>query len=341
MNKKILTAILKIAISVAIVAYLVWDASRTKNGVNVFEKLVDPDQPKHWGALVAALAVFATANTLTFVRWWVLVRALGVPARMGDTVRIGFWGFLSNLSPLGTIGGDTVKAVMLGREHPGKQATVVASVIVDRIIGLYILFVVATAAILLTGFQRSGIEEINTVCNLVFLVTGVATAGIAAVMALDAVAGHWIRLLNHVPRVGPPIAHLLEDIRLYRHRLPTLLAASLMTVVVHCCSSISYYLVARGLPGEVPPLGIFFAIVPLSISGGVIPLPMGPMEAIIEFFYTHLSMCPGIVKGQGLLLALVARLSGIIFAFSGVLLFIRGRREFEEAVHAELAEAET
>ena len=59
-----------------------------------------------------------------------------------------------NLAPLGVVGGDLVKAVMLGREQRNKQASVVASVIVDRVIGLYVLFVVATAAILATGFWR-------------------------------------------------------------------------------------------------------------------------------------------------------------------------------------------
>ena len=55
--------------------------------------------------LAAALAVFATGIVLTFVRWWVLVRALGVPARLGDTIHIGFWGYLFNLAPLGVVGG--------------------------------------------------------------------------------------------------------------------------------------------------------------------------------------------------------------------------------------------
>jgi glycosyltransferase 2 family protein len=343
-NRKILTTVLKIAISLGIVAYLVWQASKpNKEGINVFENLVvQRDYLRdHWWALAAGLAVFAAANTLVFVRWWVLARALGVQARLGDTIRIGFWGFLSNLSPVGVVGGDLVKMFLLGREQPQKKASVVASVIVDRVVGLYILFVVATAAILVTDFQHCGNADIAHVCDLVFLVTGIATTGIIAVMVLDAAARHWISLLHRVPRVGTPLAHLLEDVRLYRRRLPALLAAALITACVHCLSSVSYYLIACGLPGEKPPLGIHFVIVPLSISAGVIPFPMGPLEFVLEFFYTHLPMCPSIVTGQGLLVALVNRLNGIIFALSGVLIFIRGRRELAEAMHAGKAESVT
>ena len=69
------------------------------------------------------------------------------------------------------MGGKVVKAVMLGRERQNKQASVVASVIVDRVIGLYVLFVVATAAILATGFWPAEIDNIDHICKLVFLVT--------------------------------------------------------------------------------------------------------------------------------------------------------------------------
>ena len=105
--------------------------------------------------------------------------------------------------------------------------------------------------------------------------------------------------------------------------MAALLAAALITVGVHVCSSIAFYLIARGLPGEAPPLGIHFVIVPLSISSGVVPLPMGPLEFVLEFFYTHLPMCGSIAKGQGLLVALVNRLNSILMALVGVLLYLR------------------
>ena len=71
---------------------------------------------------------------------------------MKDALRIGFLGFLFNLAPLGIVAGDLLKAVMLARENPGHRAKSAASVIMDRVVGLYVLFVVASAGILLTGF---------------------------------------------------------------------------------------------------------------------------------------------------------------------------------------------
>ncbi len=337
MNRKILTAILKIAVSVGIVTNLVWNACKPNaDGVNVFDKL--RHEPKHWAMLAAAFVVFTAGIMCTFVRWRVLVRALGVPARLRDTIRVGFWGFLFNLAPLGVVTGDLVKAVMLAREQRNKQAGVVASVIVDRVIGLYMIFLVATVAILATGYWRYQIENIDRICFVVFAITACATAGILAVLALNAATSQLLRLLHRIPRVGAPIAHVLEDLRLYRHRLGALFTASLITVVVHSCSSISFYLIARGLPGQIPPLDMHFVIVPLSISLGAIPLPMGPMEYGLNFFYMHLPMCEAIVEGQGLLVVLVGRLNGIILALLGVLLNLGHRRELAEAIHAGEAE---
>ena len=123
------------------------------------------------------------AVLLTFVRWWYLVRALDVPCRFPDAIRISFWGYLFNLAPLGIVGGDLVKAVMLGHEHPQHRAKAVASVLVDRVIGLYVLFLVATAAILLTGFWRDRPEPtIQWICRLTFIMTVVSTVGLGVVM---------------------------------------------------------------------------------------------------------------------------------------------------------------
>ena len=209
MTKKVLSAAAKIGISLAIVAYLVWNAAQSKDneGVNVFDNLVN--QPKDWTLLALAWLVLATGIVLTFVRWWILVRALGTPCRLRDAVRIGFWGYLFNLAPLGVVGGDLVKAVMLARAHRQKQPEVVASVIVDRVIGLYVLFAFASVGILLTGFATTPDKNLRIVCRAVFVLTGVGTAGIASLWLPETIVGPIIRMIARIPRrpaAGEPIA---------------------------------------------------------------------------------------------------------------------------------------
>ena len=96
-DQEVLFAIAKVGVSLAIVAYLVWDAMRTKGGVNVFDNLVH--QPKSWDLLAAAWAVLTVGLMIVFVRWWVLLGAVGTPCRLREAVRAGFWGYLFNWPP--------------------------------------------------------------------------------------------------------------------------------------------------------------------------------------------------------------------------------------------------
>lgn len=187
--KKLLITLLKVGISAAIIGYLVYDATQSKEHGNVFVNL--RNQPKQWGPLAAAWACCTAAALLTFVRWWYLVRALDIPCLFRDAVRISFWGYLLNLAPLGGIvSGDLTKALMLDHEHPQHRAKALASVVVDRVIGLYILFIVASTAILLTQFWK--IPDMWWICTLTFIVTIAGTVGLGVVMGPDMTEGRVI-----------------------------------------------------------------------------------------------------------------------------------------------------
>ena len=75
------------------------------------------------------------ATIVTIVRWHFLVRAVDLPLRMRDTLRLGFLGYLYNFVLPGGVGGDFVKGGFLAREQPGRRTEAVLTVLVDRIVG--------------------------------------------------------------------------------------------------------------------------------------------------------------------------------------------------------------
>lgn len=325
---------LKVALSAAIIGYLVYDATQTESAEhgNVFSNLVH--QPKRWDVLAAAWACCAGAVLLTFIRWWHLVRALDVPLRFRDSIRISFWGYLFNLAPLGIVGGDLIKTVMLDREHPKQRAKALASVLADRVIGLYILFVVVTAAILLTGFWRIDNSDIRWICKLTFIITGAATVGLFVVLGPDATDGRVIRAIGRIRRVGPPLESLINAVRMYSSKPLALTLSSIMTIGVHCLFALGCFFIACGLPGDHLSMANHFVVVPLSSATGVLPLPMGPFEAVLEFFYMNVPSAPlHIVAGQGLLVALVYRFITLLIASLGIFYYLGNRRELTEAMH--------
>ncbi len=140
---------------------------------------------------------------------------------------------------------------MLGHEHPQHRAKALASVVVDRVVGLYLLFIVASSAILLTGFfWKYPSPDLQWICKLTFILTIVGTVGLAAVMGPEVVVGPVIRVCGRIPRVGHPLESLIHAVRMYRHLPVVMIVSSVMSVGVHCSFAIGYYLIACGLPGN-------------------------------------------------------------------------------------------
>lgn len=329
MKKAVITS-LKIGLSVAIIAWLVYKARTTvgPDGTNVFDQL--RSRPKDWGLLALAWVCCAMAVLLTMIRWWYLVRALDIPFRFRDALRIGFLGYLFNLAPLGIVGGDLLKAWMIATEHREHRAKAVASVVIDRMIGLYLLFIVATIAIVSTRFWLLNDQNgyILTICRMTFVLTILGAVFILALLIPGLTEGRLSKALGRLPRIGHTVESLIDAVRMYRRKPGVLLGASLMSIGVHSFFATGVYLIARGLFGDVLSLAQHFVVMPLSAVTGVLPLPLGPFEFVLEFFYTQVPTMGFIVPtGQGLVVALGYRLICILIAAIGYGYYLSSRRE--------------
>ena len=190
-------------------------------------------QPKIWGLLVAGFATLLSAIVITVVRWCYLVRALGIGFSLPDAMRIGFIGYLFNLAPMGIVTGDLLKAWILAREKPGNQAKALASVVVDRIIGLYVLFLVAAAGVFVTGFWDIPDPIVHRVCWAVLIVTFVSTLGIVLVLLPGFLEGPLVRGVTRLPKIGGAIEVFSMQSAIYRSKRLVLFLTSLMTIPVH------------------------------------------------------------------------------------------------------------
>lgn len=315
---------LKIAVSAAILGWVVYDVDKKNPGA-----LLDLLHPKNWSFLVAALFSCGTAILITLIRWHWLVRALEIPCTLSESVRIGFVGYLFNMAPMGIVGGDLLKGWMLAQHRVGLRTKAFASVVVDRIIGLYMLFVVATVAILATGFLRVPEPEIRWACRLMIWITGASTLGLALVFWPWLTDGPLAQWAESLPRVGPMLAKVIESMRMYRRRWDVLVVSCLLSAAVHSFFSLGLYLIGRGLFLNHHTLASLLVMSPVSATTGVIPLPMGPMEMVLEYFYLHSPAPAGeaMVAGQGLSVALAYRVITLIVAMVGVGYYLASRRE--------------
>jgi hypothetical protein len=226
------------------------------------------------GRLFALGFVFClVATVLTFVRWYLLVRALELPFTLRDAVRLGFLGLVFNMVIPGAVGGDVVKAAFLCREQT-KKTQAIASMLIDRVVGLLGLFSLASIAGIL-AWSTVG-PQVHRLIVLVWVVLAVGFAGLTTVFtpALFALVG---RLVAGRRYLGPILAELHVMASAYRKRMGTLAAGLIMSVGIHSLCVLGFYAVSRALFPHVSSLAQHFLMFPLVLFTTAVPLPFGAL----------------------------------------------------------------
>jgi hypothetical protein len=213
------------------------------------------------------------ALVLTFVRWFVLVRALGLPFRVRDAVRLGFIGNVFNLVIPGAVGGDVIKAAFLCREQVRKTQAI-ASMVIDRLLGLLGLFLLAG----ISGawaWPEAG-PEVRRLIAVVWMAVAVGVVGLA-VLFTPTLYLPLGRLVAGRRRLEALLAELVAMASAYRRRLAVVLGALAMAVGIHSLFVLSFDLVSRALFPRAPTLAQHFLLVPLTLFTTAVPLPFGAL----------------------------------------------------------------
>src|SRR5437879_1557023 len=93
-HKRLIVALLKYGLGLGLLAWVVyqnWHGS--DGGIGLADAL---QQPAHYGALVLAAVLLLAGVLLTFVRWYILVRAQDLPFTPADALRLGLVGYFFN-----------------------------------------------------------------------------------------------------------------------------------------------------------------------------------------------------------------------------------------------------
>ena len=203
-------AVAKISLAVAILGFLLVQVQRQAG----FSRLVS--EPKIWPLLAVGLLCTVGAITLTFVRWHVLLTALGLEFRLRDTLRLGALGFALNFVSLGSIGGDLFKAIFAAKDSPGRRTEAVATVVVDRLVGVSMMLLLATAASFLVDWSAAP-AAVRVLVETIRLATLGLIVGVALILVVPALSGEKIRgWVGAIPLLGPTAARLIATVATYR-----------------------------------------------------------------------------------------------------------------------------
>jgi len=298
------------------------------------------DQPKNWWMLAFAFSLALGAIVISFVRWFMLVRVVGIEFRLRDAFRLGFLGFLLNFVSVGAVGGDLFKAYFLAKENRGKRAQAVASVLVDRVVGLYALLIIATASFWLSNLAGQSLE-LAMLGRATYAITAVGGMFVIALVVPGFTKGKLTRFLSSIPKLGKIAAQMIAAVRMYRERWLSLIVSLVMSVAVQGLLATSVFLAANALFEDVPTLGQHLVAVPVSLVVAALPVSpagLGTFEIALEELYKLMS---GAAGPPGVTVALVFRLMTIGVAAVGVCYYIACRREVRQLLAEASSEAES
>jgi uncharacterized protein (TIRG00374 family) len=325
--KKSLALLIKISLTLMIFAFLFYQAHQN----DAFSKFWN--RPKNWGYLSLAFLANFVALSITIIRWQFLLNAIGVPLKWKEAFRIGYLSFLFNLAPVGIVTGDGIRFYMLFHQFPETRAKSFASIIMDRAVGLYIMFLIAVVAIFATGFYAySGAPGemvfITTIVRIMLILLGIATMAALLVLLPDLTRGTGAKLLDQCCGRIPKLKSVILAVQGYRNHKRALFIAGTMTIAVHVLFSLGIWLIALGFYGYAPTAAEHLVLHTVSNVTQLIPLAVGPYEMILDKMYTFFPIADHETyrQGYGLLIALGYRLISILLGGIGVLYYFFGLR---------------
>ncbi len=226
------------------------------------------------GPFSLGFLLYFTGLLLAFLRWCILARAAELKMPIFDAFRLGFIGNLFNLVIPGAVGGDVVKAAYFMREQKSRKTRAVASIALDRVIGLLGLFLLALVAGLLGWGRLDGPMR-----KLVMVVIGL-TFGVVVVLSI-AFSPALFQILHRRLQSKRKLANLLSELAVmgtaYRSRPAALAGALGLACVTHVLNVFSFYFVSRAMFDALPSISSHFLIVPLVLFSTAIPLPFGAL----------------------------------------------------------------
>lgn len=242
------------------------------------------------GLVLAGVASVFAGLALLAIRLRALVRVQALDLTGGRAFGLTMIGaFFGSVLP-GLVSGDAVKALYLCGDVAHTRTRMVAAVLVDRLIGLFSLFLLGSLA-LLVAVPAKLLPTGATVLYLAPVVVVAMAAGLALV--------GWPVLDPLIARLPSALGSMIAAIRQYLHRPRLLGIAVALSLANHALVIVTYLIGGLLLQDSLTPLR-HFVIDPLAMVMNVIPLTPGGIgitEGAFSFLFEQMDSPNGAAVG--------------------------------------------
>jgi glycosyltransferase 2 family protein len=337
--------LIKYGIGFGLLAYVItwyWNDNPETGAVGLKTLLQGPIA-FHW--LLVAAGLVATALTLQLFRWFILVRALDLPFTLRNAFRLGMVGVFYNTFLPGAVGGDLLKAYFIAKAHPERKTRAVATVLIDRAMGLFglILFVAGMGALAWSGGDPRIMAnpELQWLIKVMAAVAGGTVLGFLVLGLLpqrrvDRFAGR----LKWIPKIGGSLAEFWYAVWIYRQRPRVVVLGVGLSALSHFALVFAFHSASRVFPpdfeGQQATLAEHMVIAPIGFIVQAIPISPGGV-GVGEAAFAGLYKLSGRPGSRGVSARLSMRVVEWIIGLIGYIIYLRMKKELPvvEEVEAE------
>jgi len=316
-SKKIITTLLKILITVLVIAFIIhrlgWrDIVETVAQANVV-----------W--LIMALALFIISGVLGVVQWQILLRYKGIYLTFFRVFTLYFIGMFFSNFVFGIVAGDAVKVALI-KASKGSVKAGFAATLLDRFVGLWSLmgFAIAGSLILL---KRGLLGQGRLTTAAVSLAAAFVIFCVICVFLVSKRVQHFsFTILNALPVPGKDkIKEIVQEIIFEAHDRYIIIPIAVLSIFTQAMRICVHILCAESL-GLLTAANFqyFFIFVPILAIVMLVPLPFGVKEGLGGSLFLLAGFSPDTPEAP-MVMEFIASLTGIIASLLGGIFFISSK----------------
>jgi glycosyltransferase 2 family protein len=312
--KSLFTLILKMLLAAALIAWLLHEGALDLNQV------VSVLTPVRVGIILLFCFFLIYFNA---IRWRLLLSVRGLRLPLKEVLPLSLIAVFFNLAMPGGMGGDVVKGYYLVKDYPDERTSTIISIVIDRLLGIFILALTASLAVIFRWSDIAGNKALETIAWIVFLSTIVFSAVFLAMLSRrvrDLAFTSWI--FKALP-MGQKLENAYLHVQSYRNYPRALLSAALLSVVSQTFQIMIFIAMALWLGVTELSLADYLFLVPVGLVLTSIPIsPAGVGVGQVAFYYLF-NLALGKTSPVGPATVTAFQLSQVAWGLVGAVLYIQ------------------
>lgn len=322
-NKRIVL-ILRILVALGALGFVLWQVEWDQLKA-VFVRI------NGW-MFVSVLGVYVISQILVAGRWLILIRSQGIDLGLFSAVKLHFFGLFYNNAMISSVGGDVLRAWYVSK-HTDKGDEAMVSVFVDRVMGLFGIFLIALFSYLFFGQgiklssapqEGGGSETVSS--GLMWAVGILAVLVVLMLLGLlkSSFRQHVCDLSVRIYRKMLGLLHKSVGVlKIFWRRPLVFLVTLLLTLGLQSMTIGAFWLLGRNL-GIEAPIRYYFVIFPGMWVVGALPISIagvGVLEMGIALLFNQFAQVP-LEMGAGL--SLCQRAIWLLASIPGAFIHLTG-----------------